>query len=63
MQPAVLSPPTRVTLIHGVEAAMKLRGLALELVLEDVDRELENLCRPAWSFAMIYYCHIGRFGP
>jgi hypothetical protein len=33
-------------LIHGVEAAMKIRALSLEDELEGIDRELESLFRP-----------------
>jgi hypothetical protein len=40
-------------LVNGVEAAIRLRGVALNLELEEIDRELdgvdfeiEQLCRP-----------------
>ena len=43
----------RLTPLNGVEAAIRLRGVALNLQLEEIDRELdgvdfeiEQLCRP-----------------
>jgi hypothetical protein len=35
------------SLIHGVEAAMKLRGISLDDELEQLDRDLEGLFRPS----------------
>jgi hypothetical protein len=35
------------SLIHGVEAAMKLRGISLDDELEQLDRDLEDLFRPS----------------
>jgi hypothetical protein len=45
-----LTPPEQAamwSLIHGVEAAMKLRGISLEDEMEQVDRDLEDLFRPS----------------
>jgi len=35
------------SMIHGVEAAMKIRVLSLDDELEQIDRELESLFRPS----------------
>jgi hypothetical protein len=45
LTPSELS--TMWSLIRGVEAAMKLRGISLQDELEQLDRDLEDLFRPS----------------